>query len=132
MTAVRLLQQDPEWADEAPYGTQLLNHIQELAGNVVPQEDQGEVDLLTEITKLYRGLLNTPKGTGSEAMAYYKTTTSVLKQLTELTAKAEEVAQYKEFKSKVFALFEHVLTPDQITDGIEFLKGARPGAARAT
>ena len=86
---------------------------------------EGNLDLVYETYKLYRDLSNTPTGDGKDAMAYYRTVSVVLGRLLELTAKAEEISQYREFKERVFAMFEQVLTPDQITDAAAYLRGDR-------
>ena len=130
VTAVKLSKSDSEWLPESSYGGQIVELIQELAGIVPEVQEEGEdgaadLDLVYETYKLYRDLNNTPKGTGKDAMAYYKTVSVVLGRLLDLTAKAEEISQYKKFKERVFMMFEHVMTPDQITDGVAYLKGDR-------
>ena len=130
VTAVKLSKSDPDWLSESPYGGQIVELIQELSGIMPELQEEGEegaedLDLVYETYKLYRDLNNTPKGTGKDAMAYYKTVSVVLGRLLDLTAKAEEISQYKKFKERVFTMFEHVLTPDQITDAVAYLKNDR-------
>ena len=129
VTSVKLAKTDPDWLSESPYGGQVVELIRELA-DLLPDLPQGEnddvvrdLDLVYETYKLYRDLGNTPKGEGKDALAYYKTVSVVLGRLLDLTAKAEEISQYKQFKERVFTMFEHVLTPDQITDATAYLRG---------
>lgn len=126
VTALKLMQTDHEWLEEAPYPGEVVRLLTELSGtNPSMDKDPSDIDLLFETQKLYRDLNNTPRGSGAEAMAYFRTASVVLGRLLDLTAKAEEIKQYKEFKERVYALFENVLNPDQITDAMEFLRGSR-------
>ena len=128
VTSVKLAKSDPEWLPESEYSSQVVEMIQELAG-LMPDTPigegavEGDLDLVYETLKLYRDLSNTPKGDGKDALAYYKTVSIVLGRLLDLTAKAEEISQYRSFKERIFAMFEEVLTPDQITDGMAYVRG---------
>ena len=130
VTSVKLAKSDPDWLPQSTYSDEIVEMIQELAGLMVDvpegaEAEEGDLDLVHETYKLYRDLSNTPKGDGKDALAYYRTVSVVLGRLLELTAKAEEISQYRVFKERVFSMFEHVMTPDQITDGVAYLKGDR-------
>ena len=131
VTSVKLAKSDPEWLSQSSYSGQIVEMIQELAGMMGHSDPEGEedeagaLDLVYETYKLYRDLSNTPTGDGKDALAYYRTVSVVLGRLLELTAKAEEISQYREFKERVLSMFEHTLTPDQITDAVAYLKGDR-------
>ena len=134
VTSVKLAKSDTDWLSESPYGGQIQELIQELADLLPIRVEEGaeggdaksiSIDLVYETQKLYLDLTNTPIGTGKDALAYYRTVSVVLGRLLELTAKAEEISQYKAFKERVYSTFESILTPDQITDAMAYLRGER-------
>lgn len=105
-----------------PFSEKVRTFLKERAEVTVIEDldDLEELDLVYESTRLFRELKDAKDRFGesdhTEAMAYFRTSTSLMEKLVTMRERANNIKQISTFYGLVLGAMEEMLEPGQITE----------------
>lgn len=103
-----------------PYPEKVCDLMRQVVSEETNPEDMTDLDLVYESSRLFKELKDAKDSFGkddhAEAMAYFRTSTSLLEKLVTMKERANNVKNISQFYGSVLGVMEELLEPEQITE----------------